>query len=399
MDGTILGQGTFTSSFGANPNVGVASVSQGNPVIIQVPSAADWVKVYDYTRFGIVGNNAAYLNGVANANTAVEWYWQRGMPAGTALVKYYANAGAAVTGDLLLSGGFTIYDPTGQQAGSQPLLGSPVAVTAVTNATRPVVSTANTAGVFVGTVVRLSNTAQNDINGRDFVVGAVTAGVSFTLLTATNPLANAPGAVGGAGFYRIVTWPPLFYPARKNVVNITQSATAAQVSTSVEHSYTVGQAVRFNIPAVSGMVQLDTNNSNNYMYSTITSIVDAYNFIIDTNTLSFTAFTYPTIAQQPSSFPTVEPIGENTMVGLAANQNVFPQFQNQNVFPANGGVFADATVNTGYYGMILGSGGLGQILAATNLIGPAGSVAWSAGNVATGDVMYWVSGKAEFGGL
>lgn len=399
MDGTILGQGTFTSSFGANPNVGVASVSQGNPVIIQVPSAADWVKVYDYTRFGIVGNNAAYLNGVANANTAVEWYWQRGMPAGTALVKYYANAGAAVTGDLLLSGGFTIYDPTGQQAGSQPLLGSPVAVTAVTNATRPVVSTANTAGVFVGTVVRLSNTAQNDINGRDFVVGAVTAGVSFTLLTATNPLANAPGAIGGAGFYRIVTWPPLFYPARKNVVNITQSATAAQVSTSVEHSYTVGQAVRFNIPAVSGMVQLDTNNSNNYMYSTITSIVDAYNFIIDTNTLSFTAFTYPTIAQQPSSFPTVEPIGENTMVGLAANQNVFPQFQNQNVFPANGGVFADATVNTGYYGMILGSGGLGQILAATNLIGPAGSVAWSAGNVATGDVMYWVSGKAEFGGL
>ena len=64
------------------------------------------------------------------------------------------------------------------------LVGNPVATTASTNATRPVVSTASTAGVSVGTVVRLSQTAQTDVNGIDMVVGAVTANTNFTLLTA-----------------------------------------------------------------------------------------------------------------------------------------------------------------------------------------------------------------------
>ena len=372
MDGTILGQGSFVA-----PSTIVNQV-------IQVPSAADWVKVYNFTQMGTAGTASTY-NGF-------RYYWQRGMNPGAALVEFYASNGTTViSGDTLAAGGFTIYDPSALQAGSQPLVGNPVAVTAVTNATRPVVSTANTAGISVGTMVRLSNTAQTDINGQVFVVGAVSAGVSFTLLTASNALATAPGAIGGAGFYRIVTYPPLYYPARKLITKITQSASAATVSTAIEHSFTVGQAVRFNIPAVSGMVQLNTTGANNYMYSTVTSITDAYNFVIDTNTASFTAFTYPTIAQQPSSFPTVEPIGENSAIALAANNSLFPQFQGLNVFNANNGVFADATINTGYYGMVLGTGGLGTANTGLTITGPAGS--------ASGDVIYWVSGKADFGGL
>lgn len=369
MDGTILGQGTFTA-----PST---IVNQ----IIQIPSAADWVQVRNYTRWGTVGGASAY---------GFEYFWQRGMAAGSAMVRYYANGGAVVTGDTLTSGGFTIYDPTALQAGSQAIVGNPVAVTAVTNATRPVLSTASTAGVSVGSIVRLSNTAQTDINGHDFVVGAVVANTSITLLAASNALATAPGAIGGAGFYRIVNYPPLFYPARKLVTNITQSASSATVSTAVEHSYTVGQAVRFNIPAVSGMIQLNPSSTNGYLYATVTSITDAYNFVINIDTSAFTAFTYPTIAQQPSLFPTVEPIGENSATALAANNSLYPQYQGLNVYNANNGVFADATINTGYYGMILGTGGTGVISTAA-LTGPAGSVA--------GDVVYWVCGKADFGGL
>ncbi len=371
MDGTILGQGSFT--------VPATIVNQ----VIAIPSAADWVSVRNYTRQGTVGGASAF---------GFEYFWQRGMNPGSAMVKYYANGGAVVTGDTLISGGFTIYDPSTFSAGSQPVLGNPVAVTAVTNATRPVISTASTAGVSVGSVVRLSNTAQTDINGHDFVVGAFVANTSITLLAASNALATAPGAIGGAGFYRIVNYPPLYYPARKLVTNIAQSpsATSATVSTAVEHSFTVGQAVRFNIPAVSGMIQLNPSTLNLYQYATVTSIVDAYNFVISIDTSAFTAFTYPTIAQQPSSFPTVEPIGENSATALAANNSLFPQYQGLNVFNANNGVFADATINTGYYGMILGTGGVGVISTAA-LTGPAGSVA--------GDVVYWRSGKAEFGGL
>ena len=376
MDGTILGQGSFIvpSTFNQTTN----PINQ----IIQIPSAADWLEVRNYTNAGKVGGATGL---------GVEYYWQRGMAPGTGMVEYYGNGTAVKSGDTLVSGGFTIYDPTGQQVGSQPLLGSPVVVSAVTNQAQPVVTHAADTSVVVGSVVRLSNTAQTDVNGIDFVVGAVADSTHFTLLTASNALATLPGAIGGAGFYRVVTYPPLFYPARKIVTNVTKSATVAQVSTAIEHSYTVGQAVRFNIPSVSGMVQLNTTGANQYMYSTVTSIVDAYNFTIDTNTLSFTTFTWPTIAQQPSSFTTVEPIGENTAFALNSNLGQFPQYQGLNVFNANGGVFADATVNTGYYGMVLGTGGVGTVAGALAISGPAGTTA--------GDVVYWKCGKSEFGGL
>lgn len=397
MDGTILGQGSFTSTFTSNPNAGNATVTSGSPVIIQIPSNADWVEVVDYTQMGTVGNDAIYIAG-SNAVTsysAVRWYWQRGMAAGTGIVEYKSNGAAALQGDTLTAGGFTLYDPSGQSVGSQPMIGNPVATTASTNATRPVVSAASTAGVGVGTIVRMSQTAQTDVNGIDMVVGAVTLNTNFTLLTATNALATAPGAIGGAGFYSIVNYGPLFYPTRLYVTNITQAANA-QVSTSIPHNYVAGQAIRFSIPAVSGMIQLNPTAQNNYQYAWVLTVVDAYNFTVNLNSTSFTAFTWPTIAQQPSSFPMVAPVGEDSATSLSSIQPQTPA-----VYNANNGLLADSVVNTGFLGMILGSGGLATELnaGADAIAGPAGTVSYSAGNVATGDVVYWKCGKSTFGGL
>jgi hypothetical protein len=53
-------------------------------------------------------------------------------------------------------------------------------------------------------------------------------------------------------------------------------------------------------------------------------------------------------------------------------------------------VFSDATVNTGFLGMVLGTGGNGTGLT-TNITGPAGTTA--------ADVVYWVAGKSTLGGL
>lgn len=402
MDGTILGQGSFTATATANPNPGSATVGAASPVTIVIPSGVDWLKVYDYTQAGTAGNDSAYFNGTDNACVGYEFYWQRGMAAGTGMVKYLANTTSIVSQDTFVSGGFTLYDPSGQTPGSVPLLGNPVATTASTNATRPVVSTTNTAGISVGTIVRMSSTAQTDVNGIDMVVGAVTANTSFTLLTATNALATAPGAIGGGGSYRIVNFNPLFYPARRFVTNITQ-ATNAQVSTSVAHGYVPGQAVRFNIPTQSGMIQLNPTAQNNYVYATVVSVVDNYNFTIDQNTTSYTAFTWPTIAQQPSSFPSVEPVGENTAQALLSPFGQTPTYNypataNNLIYNANTGILSDATVNTGYLGMVLGSGGDGTVLT-TPITGPAGTVAWTTGNVPTGDTLYWVAGKSTYGGL
>ena len=401
MDGTILGQGSFSAVYtGVNPNTGVASVQAGMPQIIQIPSGADWVKVFNYTQYGTAGTGATYYQGTANAFNGVEFYWQRGMAAGTGIVKYYAASGAVLTGDTLSAGGFTIYDPTGQSAGSQPVLSNPIATTASTNVTRPVVSTGTTSGISVGSVVRMSNTAQTDVNGIDMVVGAVSAGSAFTLLTSTNALATAPGAIGGAGFYRIVNTDPLFYPRRRYITNITQAANA-QVSTSVAHNYVAGQSVRFNIPAVSGMIQLNPTAANNFMQATVVSVVDSYNFTININSTAYTAFTFPTIAQQPSSFPEVTPIGEDTASALLSTQPQFPLDGLGNpIYAANSGILSDATVNTGYLGMILGSGAIGAIQSTYPIVGPAGSVNFNSSNaISQRDLLYWVAGKSTYGGL
>ena len=120
---TIIGQGSFTaSSYGlSNPNPGNAETSNSVAAYIQIPSNADWMIVRNWTQFGDVGTDAAYFNGTADAAVGIEFFWQRGMAAGSAICKYYSNTSAVLNGDTITSGGFTLYDPSGQSMGAQPL--------------------------------------------------------------------------------------------------------------------------------------------------------------------------------------------------------------------------------------------------------------------------------------
>lgn len=394
---TIIGQGSFSAAYaGANPNPGSASNQAADQKIIAIPSGVDWLYVRNYTKAGANGLNSVYFNGTANGFAGVEYYWQRGMAAGTGMVQYKSNAGSALNQDTMVTGGFTLYDPSGNTPGALSALSNPVATTASTNATRPVVSTASTAGLQPGSVVRLSSSAQTDVNSIDMVVGTVVNNTSFTLLTATNPLATAPGAIGGAGFYRIVNTNSLFYPRRRNVVAITQ-AVNANVSTAIAHGLTAGQAIRFEIPAQSGMIQLNSTPANNYATATVVQVIDDYNFTVNVDSTAFTPFTWPTIAQQPSSFPHIVPVGEDTASALLSPYAQTPSIGGQQIFNTNTGILADSTVNTGFLGMILGAGGNGTALT-TPISGPAGSVHFTAGNVIdVADTMYWVAGKSTYG--
>jgi hypothetical protein len=94
----------------------------------------------------------------------------------------------------------------------------------------------------------------------------------------------------------------------------------------------------------------------------------------------------------------VIPFGEDTATSLSVLGAQVPTINGQQIFNTNTGLLADATVNTGYLGMILGNGGAGLALT-TPILGPSGSIAWSAGNAPTGDTMYWVAGKSTYGGL
>ena len=145
------------------------------------------------------------------------------------------------------------------------------------------------------------------------------------------------------------------------------------------------------------MTQLNATSSNNYLYGIVVSIsaTDSNIFTINIDTTSFTAFTWPTSAQGASSFPTVVPFGEDTATSIASPTIQVPGVSSatlgQQIYNTQTGLLADATVNTGFLGMNLGTGAVGLALTGNTYTGPAGSVA--------ADVMYWVAGKSTYGGL
>ena len=128
MDGTVLGQGVFTST-------GVAQT-------IAIPSGCDFLRIKNFTR------------AAGAATGGFDFYWQRGMgTTGTVLI----NTAGTVTSDQTAANAFILYDPSLQT------IGAAIATTATTNATSPVVSSGTLPAV--GDIVRLSNTAQTDVNG------------------------------------------------------------------------------------------------------------------------------------------------------------------------------------------------------------------------------------------
>lgn len=339
MDGTILSVGNFTQ-----PATAVAQT-------IVIPSNADFLTVTNYTQMA-AGTSANYGNG----------YWQRGM--GTTGV-YRTCAGVAAA---FAAGSFVLYDP------SNTTPGAAVAITNIDAATG-IVLTGNTAGVSVGSIVRLSNlsvAAAAELQGLNFTVTAVTANTSLTLAPyqgTTIPL-NATAAIGACtGYYRLIN-PGLFYPRTRVISNIAIINGQSVVSTTVNHGYSAGQEVRFVIPTVTpttyGMSALDGLTATVVPANAANAPLAANAFAIDLDVTGLGTFLWPIAASVPFTFAQVVPFGDNTATALAQ------------VPPLSS--LEDAVFNTGYLGLTLAAG-------ATS---PAGAAA---------DVIYWQAGKASLGGL
>lgn len=308
-------------------------ISAGLDVQVYVRSDLDWMYVYNYTTSSVAGG------------AGCQFYWQRGMDAGTGLVYSKTAAVNALELDNMTSGGFTLFDT------SITTVGNPVATTSTTNAVRPVVATGSTANLSAGTVVRLSGiSAAPTICGIDFEIDTVVANTSFRIAW---PLANAPGAVGGAGFYRIVPSPSSIYePRRLFVVDIASVGATTVVTTSITHNITVGEEVRMYVSsAANGMVEI------NNLQGTVTAIDLVNNtFTLDIDSSSFTPFVWPAAADSPYT-----PAQCFTFGSVAAG---------------NLTLLDDATRNVSGIGINLGAG-----------VGfPAGI---------DNDVIYWVVGKSD----
>jgi hypothetical protein len=318
---TLTQQGLFTST-------GVAKT-------IVMRSDVDWMMTWNLT---------------AMADTtqweSVRHYWQRELPAGDHMIDYHAAASQAISMSTGLIGYNGVVRPGFYPIDSSAVTAqAPIAVTAGTNATRPVYSTANTGVLTAGAIVRVYGGAHTNINGLDFTVDTVVANTSFRL---ANTLATAPGVINGAGFWRYVapdlaTY-KLFRPQNRVIANIT-AANPAVVTTLVDHGYNTGDLVRFRVPAGNGMVEM------NGLTGTVT-VLTASTFSVDIDSTAFTAFAFPLPAAVPFTPAEVTPVGES------------------NVNTLN-----DAVSNQGYIGIVL-AGGQGS---------PAGE---------NGDVIKWLAGKS-----
>ena len=329
-DNTIIQQGHFTSA--------------GVPVTLNLRSDVDWIETWNMT----------------TAAAGVQWdsvyhYWQREMPFGDHIIHYHAAASQVISSTTGLVG----FNGVTNRAGFYPINsttsylnpGAPIAITAGTNATQPVYSTATTAPLTAGAIVRIQNTAHTNLNGLDFSVDTIVAATSFRL---ANTIATAPGLVAGAnGTWRYVAPDVatynMYYPSKRVIANITQ-ANPAVITTLVDHGFTTGQQIRINLPAVCGMIEL------NGVLATVTNI-NASTFSINVDTTTFTAFNFPLPAIVPFTPAEVVPVG---------------------MTPNLVGTFGDAMTNVGYIGIVLGSGGA---VSGT----PTG---------VTGDVIKWRAGKS-----
>lgn len=292
-DNTIIQQGHFTSG--------------GVPQTIVLRSNLDWMETWNMT----------------TSAAGVQWdstyhYWQREMPFGDHILHYHAAASQAVsvtTGIVGFNGvanrpGFYLIDS------SALVPGAAIVVTAGTNATQPVYSTATTIPLQTGAIVRVFGGGHTNLHGLDFSVDTIVAATSFRL---ANALATAPGVVNGAGTWRYIapdlaTY-KLYYPGNRVIANIT-AANPAVVTTLVDHGYTTGQIVRIKVPAACGMIQM------NDLTGTVIAL-NASTFSINIDATAFTAFNFPLPGAVPFTPAEVIPLGDSapTLLGATLNQS------------------------------------------------------------------------------
>jgi len=342
---TIL-QGRFTST--------------GQPVQIPLISGWDWIRVYNET--------VLYAAGAGNG---AQFYFQNGMANGQGvLYTKEATIGALVPSQIAANAGFFYLDT------SVPTIGANTALTAITAANPPVV-TSNGNGLSVGNIVRFNSiNNQPQIGGIDF---SVTAASTNTFTIGNINLVNSTAST--AGYWTLVSNGTSWYPS-KRVITYVSSETQAKIYFSVTHTYQVGQSIRLEFPQQGGgkpiwgqFAALDQVQATIVAVNVTRAGNEpnnggvANNIVIDFDTSAFAAWNtifgpglnqaFPASGNVPFTPAQVVPIGEDT--GYALTQNV--------------NILSDATVNNAIVGVQLQAGA----------DSPAGQ---------SGNVIYWIAGAS-----
>jgi len=302
-------------------------IADGNNKVLRLDTEVQTLTILNVTQATATNNGYGY-----------KFIWTSDM--GTASLMTYHPAGDNTAADTYIATGINQVDTFNYTVGAS------VAMTAGTNVVQPIFSTASTAGLSAGSIVRIVTTDMLNLHGLDFTVDTVNANTNFRL---ANALATAPGvAAGAAGSYKIIA--PnrevydIIFPAKRVIADISV-ATAAVVTTLVDHGYSTGQMIRLRVPATSGMTQM------NGLVGKVTYI-DAGTFSVDIDSTAFTAFNFPIYSIAEFTPASCVPNGESLTLG-----------------------FDGATSNKSFRGIVLSAG----------TVLPAGNA---------DDVIKWVAEKA-----
>lgn len=325
MDGTIIQQGSF--------------VSGGVNTTLNIISGVDWIKTFNATK--IAANTAS-------AGKSFEYYvGTTGVVGGLANGSAWElqNNGAATAVNLIVTTtGFTVGI---NSATAVP--GAPVAVTAISAANPPVVSTGSTTGLATdsGVVEIINVVGAQQFGGMTFSVGTVALNTSFVLKYAPQIVA------GTTGFYRIIPFDPIFFPRRRFITAIT-TGTTTQIKMSVQTTYTAGQLVRIVVPAAYGSISANIDG----LTATVLSINATTNVVtVDLDSTGMGTFVFPLTAAVPFTQAQLSPVGAGTN-------------------PADLTNLGDAVENRAVFGVRLAGGTIDS---------PAGQA---------NDVIYWIAGKS-----
>jgi hypothetical protein len=306
---TIVSQGTFTQP---NP-----AVNQ----IIPLPSSADYFVTTNLTQMattqatGRVVKGEWFGGGLTQKNDGLRWK--------------KANSTSAISIDNFststASAGFTYVtkfpDPEAALTG-----------TTITQANGAVASVTNTYSEG-DTVVIYNAVGMEQISGMTFTISSVT-GSQFTLLGLDSSGFAFPATAFSVR--RVSQFTPV-EPSFLYVTKISQ-AVGASVRVSQANSVYVGQKLEFTVPGSFGMVQINNFNQPQSKPIIVTSITDAYNFIINIDTSSYTPFAFPASASSPTAalFATIAPAGQSTTFNPITNVTTGYNFTN---IPFRSGVF------------------------------------------------------------
>jgi len=274
-ENTIIQQGRFKSN--------------GKNKFLVLRADIDWIRVYNET-----------VSYAAGAGNGAEFYWQRGMAQSRGVVyTKEATIGALVPSQIAALSGFTIGDTSTDQPGPPITITNIVGNGGVGGSPRVTAANhgLNTAGgpaiVRMNDIKGASQLAVSTYEVRVFDDNNFDLIFMPSIVNAAAPGANAVvrdiGLSSAARGY--------FFPQRQFISQVTAGATTVVRTTeTVLDAFDVGDFVRFTVPSLFGMTELDGLQgkvlSRNHDFATGVNTIT-----VDIDSSSFTAFAYPTDAQ------------------------------------------------------------------------------------------------------